>query len=241
MGLGKTIEVLALILKYTYDDNNEQYNSFNNDSIILPIENNDTRIQDNKEKDNAKAKTRKTVNITVSNALHSTLQYYPYNKENNNNDSNSDDNNIIEKICLCGVSNNMISNNTTTKNNWVQCPSCNNYLHESCAGYTTKYKYNCQSCVANSLSSSKKLINSKATLIITPSSILDQWVHEINHHVNSIKVLIYPGIKEMCFAKNKSIPDISLSHVRNLIDADIILTTFEALMVCLYYYYLYFI
>lgn len=130
---------------------------------------------------------------------------------------------------------------------WVRCESCEEYMHGSCADFlskdqmlmkTTKRKGStilwcsatrCPCCVGEKINH-KYPIHSRATIIITPPAILDQWHREIRRHVSlDLKIIIYPGIREMC-SKGK-VPNLKFCHVKNLADADIILTTFPSLMV----------
>lgn len=149
-------------------------------------------------------------------------------------------------VCFCGRADFFLEGF-----GWVRCESCEGYMHGSCADFVT---YNhmvektfqrpgstslwcsatrCPCCVGETINS-KSPIHSRATIIITPPAILDQWQREIRRHVSlDLKVIIYPGIREMC-SKGK-IPDVKYCHVKNLADADIILTTFPSLMVRLYF------
>ncbi len=130
---------------------------------------------------------------------------------------------------------------------WVRCESCEEYMHGSCADFVTYDEMlaktiqkqgstslwcsatRCPCCVGQAINN-KSPIRSRATIIITPPAILDQWQREIRRHVSlDLKVIIYPGIREMC-SKGK-IPDVKYCHVKNLADADVILTTFPSLMV----------
>ena len=106
-------------------------------------------------------------------------------------------------------------------------------MHGVCAGFSTReelikqtssYQRNnprisdvthCPFCQFKSGQDDEK-IGSRATLIVTPPSILNQWTREIRKHTSiksdgnsnnagkSLKVLIYPGVKEIC----------SLSHAK---------------------------
>jgi E3 ubiquitin-protein ligase SHPRH len=89
---------------------------------------------------------------------------------------------------------------------------------------------------------SDNLIQSKATLIITPPSILSQWKREIKRHTRvqdkdgnfrSLKVLTYAGVKEICNMSHKQAKESGqrqLMHSQYLSNADIVLTTFQTLM-----------
>jgi E3 ubiquitin-protein ligase SHPRH len=140
----------------------------------------------------------------------------------------------------------------------VLCESCNEPMHKDCAGFlsrtelqscTTPLRYRqrysnlsldcvvcdksiCPSCVAGS---SRKL-TSRATLIITPPAILNQWEREIARHTRTsnegpLKTLVYMGLEPACKAPATSKAEtVKLLHPRHLSDADIVLTTFDALM-----------
>ena len=147
--------------------------------------------------------------------------------------------------CICSRSN---SYNSCLS--WVACRDCGEYLHGRCAGFesekdlVTKTSYDptlgirlcaieyCPTCVA-----SQPLIESRATLIVTPPAILSQWQKEIIRHTKDpqtglpLKVVVYPGIRELCKSGSSSPhPDFHFVHPRILADADIVLVTFQTLM-----------
>lgn len=161
----------------------------------------------------------------------------------------------------------------------VLCRSCHEPLHGICAGFTSPEELQtetsnevvgryivpvcssdrCPTCVFTRLQKTGRLIESRATLIVTPAAIISQWEREIQRHVGfqmeqqtsvaegspvrtftstqGLKVLVYPGVKELCNRSNKAmagsnadIPSIHLIHPKVLADADIVLMTFDALM-----------
>lgn len=65
----------------------------------------------------------------------------------------------------------------------------------------------------------KNVKYSKATLIITPSTILDQWLSEIDLHVPSLKVFHYQGIRKSNGLKSAKI----------FLDCDIVVTSYSDL------------
>jgi E3 ubiquitin-protein ligase SHPRH len=75
-------------------------------------------------------------------------------------------------------------------------------------------------------SSPGKLINSGATLIITPAHILQQWKNEIANHAPNLRVLHYTGLSSKT-GKGKTAQD--------LLDYDIVLTTYNVLSREIYY------
>ncbi|KAI9808275.1 MAG: hypothetical protein M1825_004732 [Sarcosagium campestre] len=69
----------------------------------------------------------------------------------------------------------------------------------------------------------RKPLATRATLIITPPSILQQWMNEIATHAQSLKVYHYPGIgHDDGNAANEEI-------LGNMMDADVVLTTYHVL------------
>eukprot|EP00536_Pseudo-nitzschia_multiseries_P006243 jgi/Psemu1/239230/estExt_Genewise1.C_1300044 len=73
-------------------------------------------------------------------------------------------------------------------------------------------------------------IRSRATLIICPPSILDQWEREIKRHSQQMKVLVYDGVERASKRARRHADATKLLHPEYLADADIILVSFVALM-----------
>jgi SNF2 family DNA or RNA helicase len=114
----------------------------------------------------------------------------------------------------------------------------------------------CPSCAF--MEETDKVLESRATIIVTPAAIISQWEREIEKHIhirhsntdetsgeekkplmaNHLVVKTYPGIKALLDQKHRSSewskslqhPDCHLVHAQFLADADIVLTTFDALM-----------
>ncbi|KAF2090657.1 hypothetical protein K490DRAFT_3522, partial [Saccharata proteae CBS 121410] len=72
---------------------------------------------------------------------------------------------------------------------------------------------------------------SKATLIITPPSILEQWKNEIEAHAPHLKVFHYKGMPRST-ASAKRHKEASVEH---LLDQDVVLTTYQVLSTEIYY------
>lgn len=114
----------------------------------------------------------------------------------------------------------------------------------------------CPSCVYSSRENG--LIHSRATLIVTPAAIIHQWEREIGqhsaipvdtlqpgslvaspdkHNKRPLKVVVYPGIRELYRKKPGTVdktsgkPICHLIHPDKLADADIVLMTFDSLVV----------
>lgn len=85
---------------------------------------------------------------------------------------------------------------------------------------------------AVSIYQSKTIVKSRATLIVTPPSILTQWQREISRHATNMKVVIYPGIKDLCCRSSSPSTRHDNFHFVNprvLADADVVLVTFQVL------------
>lgn len=127
---------------------------------------------------------------------------------------------LREKVeCLCG---------STDDDSllWVQCDACKTWFHAQCVEFDSELdrdnQYYCESCLSFT---NQPPIDSHGTLIICPVAILHQWKNEIEKHVvpNSLKILIYEG------TKNK------LLLPKDLLQYDIVLTTYEVLRTDLYH------
>ncbi|KAL7543822.1 hypothetical protein ACHAXR_013142, partial [Thalassiosira sp. AJA248-18] len=158
---------------------------------------------------------------------------------------------IHDAVCICGRSadyNGCLS--------WVVCEGCGEAMHGHCAGFQSDEEvlsktkedpnagfrlctWDCPSCAATvtAQNGSSSIIESRATLIVTPPAILTQWSREIKRHTKDpatgkpLKVAIYPGVRDLCCAGSQAPHEnFHLVHPSQLADADVVLVTFQALM-----------
>ena len=135
--------------------------------------------------------------------------------------SSSDD---ASRVCICG--------NAFKRPVWVRCRSCGGDYHAACVGFRNASEaeaagylcdpQRCFTCVAHRCFVSP--IPSRATLIVTPSTLTRQWENEILKHTTNLKVCVYGGVKMHSRA--------NATHLLNphaLSKHDVILTTFSAL------------
>ncbi|XP_006872112.1 PREDICTED: E3 ubiquitin-protein ligase SHPRH-like [Chrysochloris asiatica] len=101
----------------------------------------------------------------------------------------------------------------------VQCLKCQLWQHAKCVNYEEKdlkiKPFYCPHCLV-----AMEPVSTRATLIISPSSICHQWVDEINRHVrsSSLRVLVYQGVKKDGFLQ---------PHF--LAEQDIVIITYDVL------------
>ncbi|XP_063144705.1 E3 ubiquitin-protein ligase SHPRH isoform X1 [Rattus norvegicus] len=101
----------------------------------------------------------------------------------------------------------------------VQCLKCHLWQHAKCVNYEEKNlkvkPFYCPHCLV-----AMEPVSTRATLIISPSSICHQWVDEINRHVrsSSLRVLVYQGVKKDGFLQ---------PHF--LAEQDIVIITYDVL------------
>ncbi|CAH8371515.1 unnamed protein product [Eruca vesicaria subsp. sativa] len=153
--------------------------------------------------------------------------------------------------CICGA----VSESRKYKGVWVQCDMCDAWQHADCVGYSPKGKskkasqqdvdektsqkkskkdavevvvrqgeYICQMC-SELLQVTASPISTGATLIVCPAPILLQWHSEITRHtrLGSLVTCIYEGVR------NASLSEEPMVDISELLNADIVLTTYDVL------------
>lgn len=101
----------------------------------------------------------------------------------------------------------------------ILCPNCKTWQHSGCVGYdpttVATYDYYCFKCWQNN-----PLVPSAGTVIISPDSISNQWVNEIEKHlkVSDLKLLVYKGVRSNGYIQPTT-----------LAEYDIVITTYEVL------------
>lgn len=151
--------------------------------------------------------------------------------------------------CICGS---LVCFSTSRKSDRIIiCEACEEPMHIKCSSFNSetelfenyervRYRQiltnktidaflcdesHCPCCVT----STGQAVSTRATLIVTPAAILDQWEREIYRHARTrsgeqLKIVKYDGIKS-----SHKPESMKLLHARILADADIVLMTFDAL------------
>ncbi|KAJ3055803.1 hypothetical protein HK097_009186 [Rhizophlyctis rosea] len=106
---------------------------------------------------------------------------------------------------------------------WIQCDVCDLWDHGDCVGLTENEAgametFVCPNCKADISRDHDILIPSSATLIITPSAILDQWGSEIHTHAPHLRMFCYYGVTHH-----------PALFAQTLASFDVVLTTYEVL------------
>ncbi|KAH0704372.1 E3 ubiquitin-protein ligase SHPRH isoform X1 [Solanum tuberosum] len=157
--------------------------------------------------------------------------------------------------CICGS----VSESIRYKGLWVQCDACDAWQHADCVGYSANKRYKkskailteqqltgnmhkhakrkngvkivemedgyiCQPC-SELIQACVAPVASGATLIVCPAPILPQWHAEIVRHTSpgAMKTCIYEGVR------NNSLSQTPLPDINELLNANIVLTTYDVL------------
>ncbi|KAM8710593.1 hypothetical protein ACLKA7_017248 [Drosophila subpalustris] len=80
----------------------------------------------------------------------------------------------------------------------VQCLRCQLWQHQNCVKDTHEH-YVCPNCwtqLTADCQPEQQLVDTGATIIVSPKEIKTQWYHEISKHIedSKLKVLLYPGL-----------------------------------------------
>ncbi len=97
-------------------------------------------------------------------------------------------------------------------------------------GHETLECVRCEGCPCCAMKNMSSPTRSRATIIICPPAILDQWAQEIKKHTNQMRVLVYGGVEKESKRGRRHKDAMKLLHPEYLADADIILVSFVALM-----------
>ncbi|KAL9249583.1 E3 ubiquitin-protein ligase SHPRH-like protein [Drosera capensis] len=152
--------------------------------------------------------------------------------------------------CICGA----VSESSRYEGMWVQCDACDAWQHAECVGfsstrskrslkkasrkqshngkarkitntdtYSIEGEYVCPLCT-ELIQATSSPVPSAATLIICPSPILQQWHAEIIRHTKpgSLRTFVYEGVRDTSLRS-------SGDNLSELVDADIVLTTYDNL------------
>ncbi|XP_017071026.1 E3 ubiquitin-protein ligase SHPRH [Drosophila eugracilis] len=90
-------------------------------------------------------------------------------------------------FCIC----------TQKRGTLVQCSKCRRWQHERCMGYIPKstIPHLCPTCWVELGKASERLVETGATIIVSPNPIKLQWFQEIRKHISpALKVLLYLGL-----------------------------------------------
>jgi E3 ubiquitin-protein ligase SHPRH len=95
--------------------------------------------------------------------------------------------------CICGK---IVKVSQKTENLIFTCSQCSRLIHKKCfiQDEMTEESFLCPYCEQR-LVDHNQFLSTSATLIIAPASIIDQWIEEINKHLDcSLNVYMYEGI-----------------------------------------------
>ncbi|CAG0892544.1 unnamed protein product [Cyprideis torosa] len=188
MGLGKTVEVLALILCNPSSSHGPDLSSEQKVSYLKPVPSDSpVFVQPIKPVDKAIAKAPKGKNQlyqrlysgTYLTALSEWDMTARLRKDEEKKKKNQE---FFNTKCICGKGG----------SEGVSCEICGLFQHPDCLGYDlsdpARGPFYCPHCWLD-----QPVVPSRATLIVSPSSICDQWADEIRRHISvqGLKIFVY--------------------------------------------------
>ena len=98
----------------------------------------------------------------------------------------------VDLPCLCGKI--AKRNSNITVDSTLICNQCSRYVHKTCFIREEQETFLCPYCEQR-LSNTSELLPTKATLIIAPGAIIDQWIEEISKHLDyPLDIYMYEGV-----------------------------------------------
>lgn len=201
MGLGKTIEVMALVLSHRYEPGAAEAEWEDDEQSIVT---NSSTAAGNGGGDQDQQQQRSP-------------QSSPGEDE--------------EAACPCGLPHQQ-GRRGAQHQRWVRCDACRHWVHLECAGLPDQAaadaleRYTCEVC--HGLRRFRRPRRGRATLIVTPQLICEQWEEELAQRVragDSLRVAIYRGVAETRPEQRAAL----LNPDRLGNDYDVVLTTFDVL------------
>ena len=211
MGLGKTVELLCLCLAHKKPKGDFE--------LVCEYSGECKPFVTIKNDDEIKNEEKKNVVIKEDGKEH---------KE----DKEEEEEEEFNVRCVCGD----CEDDKDFKGLWVACDSCDNWSHAYCVGVKSdKDEFTCAHCLAEE--AGKKIRGvSKTTLIVVPSTILQQWRDEVLTHVkpkdetkNQFEIMIYEGQPQTASMGSKAVGMNEVITAKRLAECDIVITTYDVL------------
>jgi E3 ubiquitin-protein ligase SHPRH len=97
--------------------------------------------------------------------------------------------------CICGRIAKVQKKDEDLFENFISiCTQCSRLIHKKCYIQHNQQIFICPYCEQR-LTDNQQLLPTGATLIIAPAAIIDQWIEEINKHLDcSLNIYMYEGI-----------------------------------------------
>ena len=224
MGLGKTVELLMLCLAH------KKPKEVKEEIAIVKKE----EQEEEKENDGTKVATRQQEVIVNRDDMEFTTRLEEEKQEE------EEENEEVQVRCVCGA----MEDDPDYQGLWVSCEVCHKWSHAYCVGIKQNCKeapdFICPHCHA--AKAGEKIPGvSKTTLIVVPSTILQQWRDEVLKHVrknddnndgnddNKFDILVYEGQPQTASLGQKAVHAKNVVTSHKLAECDIVITTYDVL------------
>ena len=225
MGLGKTVELLMLCLAH------KKPKEVKEEIAIVKKE----EQEEEKENDGTKVATRQQEVIVNRDDMEFTTRL-----EEEKQEEEEEENEEVQVRCVCGA----MEDDPDYQGLWVSCEVCHKWSHAYCVGIKQNCKeapdFICPHCHA--AKAGEKIPGvSKTTLIVVPSTILQQWRDEVLKHVrknddnndgnddNKFDILVYEGQPQTASLGQKAVHAKNVVTSHKLAECDIVITTYDVL------------
>ena len=228
MGLGKTVELLMLCLAHKKPKDEKE--------VLAMVKDEEGKENDERQGSQRLVEEEKEKEVPV--ITNRAGMGFTTKVEEEDEEKTEDEVEEVEVRCVCGA----MEDDPEYQGLWVSCEVCNKWSHAYCVGIkqncTEAPDFICPHCHA--AKAGEKIPGvSKTTLIVVPSTILQQWRDEVLKHVrkdedesnkdDKFDILVYEGQPQTASLGSRAVHAKEVITSHKLAECDIVITTYDVL------------